>query len=156
MIVRRAMQNDQTEWLRMRTALWPDGSPHDHLREMRDQLNDPARYAVFVAQRDGGDLGGFLEASLRAYADGCDSSPVGYIEGWYVDADLRQQGVGGELVRAAEQWALAQGCTEMASDCDLGNLTSFRAHLALGYQEAERLIHFRRSLTGSAEETSAS
>lgn len=154
MVVRRAIQNDEPEWLRLRMVLWPHGSPDDHLREMRNQLNAPALYRVFVAQRDNGELGGFLEASLRAYADGCDSSPVGYIEGWYVDADLRRQGVGRELVKAAEQWALAQGCTEMASDCDLANTTSFKAHLALGYQEAERLIHFRKALAAGTEEAS--
>jgi aminoglycoside 6'-N-acetyltransferase I len=146
MLIRHVTHSDQSEWLRMRLALWPHGSPDDHLREMRDQMNDSARFAVFVAQRDNGELGGFLEASLRDYADGCDTSPVGYIEGWYVDADLRQQGWGGELVRAAEQWAVAQGCTEMASDCELDNDVSFRAHLALGYEEAGRVIQFRKTL----------
>lgn len=146
MLIRYATHNDQAEWLRLRSALWPDCPLGDHHREMLDQLNDPARYAAFVVERDDGKLGGFLEASLRAYADGCRTSPVGYIEGWYVDADLRQQGWGGELVTAAEQWASGQGCTEMASDCELDNDVSFRAHLALGYEEVDRAIQFRKSL----------
>jgi aminoglycoside 6'-N-acetyltransferase I len=133
----------------MRSALWPDCPLEDHHDEMRDQLNDPARYAVFVVERDDGKLGGFLESSLRAYADGCRTSPVGYIEGWYMDVDLRQQGWGGALVEAAEQWAMAQGCTEMASDCELDNGVSFRAHLALGYEETDRVIQFRKSLVVS-------
>ncbi len=149
MPIRYATHDDQSEWLRMRSALWPDCPVGDHRHEMQEQLDDQARYAVFVVERDGGLLGGFLEASLRAYADGCRTSPVGYIEGWYVDADLRQHGWGGELVRAAEQWALAQGCTEMASDCELDNAVSFRAHLALGYEEVDRAIQFRKSLTSS-------
>ena len=98
--IRRATQSDHEEWLRMRAALWPDCPLGDHRSEMADQLADPARYAVFVAERDTGKLGGFLEASLRAYADGCRTSPVGYIEGWYVDTDLRRQGLGGELVKS--------------------------------------------------------
>jgi aminoglycoside 6'-N-acetyltransferase I len=146
MLIRHATHNDRAEWLRMRSALWPDCPPEDHHSEMQDQISDSARYAVFVVERDAGQLGGFLEASLRAYADGCQSSPVGYIEGWYVDADLRQQGWGGELVKAAEQWASAQGCTEMASDCELDNEVSFRAHLALGYEEVDRAIQFRKKL----------
>lgn len=88
----------------------------------------------------------FLEASIRPYADGCDTRNVGYIEGWYVDADMRRQGLGAELVSAAEAWAIEQGCREMASDCLLDNEISFRAHLALGYQETERLIHFKKRL----------
>jgi aminoglycoside 6'-N-acetyltransferase I len=149
MLIRHATQIDHVEWLRMRAALWPDCSLEDHHGEMRDQLADPARYAVLVVERDAGKLGGFLEASLRQYADGCRTSPVGYIEGWYVDADLRRQGLGGKLVKAAEQWAVEQGCTEMASDCELDNDVSFGAHLALGYEEVERAIQFRKTLTVS-------
>jgi aminoglycoside 6'-N-acetyltransferase I len=146
MLIRHATYSDQAEWLRMRSALWPDCPLEDHHSEMQEQLDDPARYAVFVVERDDGGLGGFLEASLRVYADGCRTSPVGYIEGWYVDVDLRQQGWGGELVKAAEQWASARGCTEMASDCELDNEVSWRAHLALGYEEVDRAIQFRKKL----------
>jgi aminoglycoside 6'-N-acetyltransferase I len=146
MIIRHAAHIDHAEWLRMRSALWPDCPLDDHHSEMQDQLSDQSRYAVFVVERDDARLGGFLEASLRQYADGCRTSPVGYIEGWYVDADLRQQGWGGELVKAAEQWASGQGCTEMASDCELDNDVSFRAHLALGYEEVDRAIQFRKLL----------
>ena len=146
MLTRHVTQGDHAEWLRMRSALWPECPLEDHHSEMQDQLNDPVRYAVFVVERDARKLGGFLEVSLRAYADGCRTSPVGYIEGWYMDADMRQQGWGGELVKAAEQWAIEQGCREMASDCELDNDVSFRAHLALGYEEVDRAIQFRKTL----------
>ena len=154
MLIRHATQTDQAEWLRMRSALWPACPLEDHHSEMQAQLADHLRYAVFIIERASGQLGGFLEASLRAYADGCRTSPVGYIEGWYVDADLRRQGWGGELVTAAEQWASAQGCTEMASDCELDNDISFCAHLALGYAEVDRAIQFRKSLVVSGNVSS--
>ena len=57
---------------------------------------------VFVAERPGGGLCGFLEAALRSRADGCDSTPVAYIGGWYVDEDVRRHGVGRALVEEAE------------------------------------------------------
>jgi aminoglycoside 6'-N-acetyltransferase I len=145
MLIRRYRPQDYPEWLRMRLALWPDGSEEEWQAEMSAILSDPQQ-PVFVAERPDGKLGGFLEVSLRKYADGCDTSPVGYLEGWYVDNDLRRKGVGAQLVRTAEEWARSQGCTEMGSDTGIENLTSFRAHLALGYEEAERLIHFRKSL----------
>ncbi len=146
MLIRQANQTDHTEWLRLRSALWPDCSLNDHRAEMAEQLTDEKLFAVFVAERGNGQLGGFLEASLRRYADGCHTSPVGYIEGWYVDDEVRRRGLGGQLVKAAEQWARAQGCLEMASDCEIDNDVSFRSHLAVGYAEVERAIHFRKSL----------
>lgn len=144
-IIRRVSAEDRNEWLRLRMALWPDTTAEEALAEMDEILSDPSA-PVFVAVREDGRLGGFLEGGLRKYADGCQTSPVGYIEGWYVEEDLRRQGVGSKLVRALEDWARKQGCAEVASDTWLTNETSIQAHLALGYEETERLIHFRKKL----------
>jgi len=142
MIIRRIQPADLDEWLRLRLALWPHHNPQELLSEMHEILADQEGQPVFVAERPAGGLGGFLEASSHINTYGCETSPVGYIEGWYVDPDLRLQGVGEQLVDAAEQWAISQGYLEMASDCEIGNQVSFRAHLSLGYEEKERLIHF--------------
>lgn len=130
----------------MRRALWPDCPREEHLSEMMDYGREEGALATFVAVREGGGLCGFVETSLRPFAEGCNSQPVGYVEGWYVDPDLRGQGVGGELVRAAEDWARGKGCREMASDCLIDNDASWRAHLALGYVEVERVIQFKKTL----------
>ncbi len=102
--------------------------------------------ATLVAQSADGAVIGFVEVGMRPYADGCRTRNVGYIEGWYVEAAHRRQGVGAALVRAAEEWARAQGCQEMASDCFEDNAVSLASHLALGYTEKERLIHFAKEL----------
>jgi GNAT superfamily N-acetyltransferase len=88
----------------------------------------------------GGGLCGFLEAALRSRADGCEARPVGYIEGWYVDPDMRRRGVGRAQVEEAEAWAPARGCRQMASDAELWNEVSHQAHGALGYEETARLV----------------
>lgn len=129
----------------MRLLLWPEFNAENHGSDLDDYFNNWDK-AILVAARPEGGLGGFLEASIRPFAEGCEPGRIGYIEGWYVDVDLRQQGVGAQLVQAAEDWARQSGCREMASDCDLVNQVSFRSHLALGYQEACRLIHFRKDL----------
>lgn len=143
--IRQVKNEDRSEWLRMRFTLWPYHTREEFLAEMDIILADPLG-SVFVAVREDGKLGGFLEAGTRDYADGCKTSPVGYIEGWYVDEDLRRQGIGVALMQAAEDWARAQGLTEMASDTWLDNEGSIRAHLKLGYEEVERAVHFAKKL----------
>lgn len=129
----------------MRQGLWPE-APLEYLDfDLDDNLADP-NYAVFVACDTDGKRVGYIEAGLRDYGEGCETSPVGYIESWYVDEHLRGQKLGRELVHVAEQWAREKGCVEMASDTWLENEVSIAAHLKLGYQEAERLVHFVKRL----------
>src|SRR3990172_7952362 len=143
--IRRATYEDKPDWLRMRQGLWLD-APIEYLDfDMDDRLADPD-YAVFVASGADGKLVAFIEAGLRDYGEGCETSPVGYIEAWYVDEHFRGQKLGRELVQVAEQWSREKGCTEMASDTWLENETSIAAHLKLGYEEAERLVHFVKRL----------
>ena len=146
MFVRPYRDDDWTEWLRMGHLLFPDesdGSLTSGMRETRAHRDAE----VFVLDRGDGRLGGFVEAGTRAYADGCDTSPVGYVEAWFIDPDLRRQGWGRALLAAAEAWARGRGYTEMASDALLANVVSHQAHKAAGYVEMERLVVFRKPLT---------
>ncbi len=143
--IRRATQADKSDWLRMRQGLWPE-APLEYLDyDLDDKLANPD-YAVFVAFDAEGKRVAFIETGLRDYAEGCETSPVGYIEAWYVDGHLRGQKLGRQLIQVAEQWAREKGCVEMASDTWLDNETSIAAHLKLGYEEAERLVHFVKRL----------
>jgi aminoglycoside 6'-N-acetyltransferase I len=146
MYVRRVSADDDAEWVRLRDALWPGLSAETHAADIAEFRKHPKTQPVFVIDRENGLLGGFLESGTRSYAEGCETSPVGYIEGWYVDPDLRQAGWGRALVVAAESWARSCGYGEIASDCLIDNEISFQAHVALGYEETERLIHFRKAL----------
>jgi predicted N-acetyltransferase YhbS len=158
MQVRPVYRPDQTEWVRMRTALWPDDG--EHTEEVGAFFaTDTFRWSeslfswkVFVAERPDGGLCGFVETSIRPQVDGCSTRPVGYVEGWYVDPDMRRQGIGRKLVQAAERWAALQGCQEMASDAHLWNTVSHEAHEALGFKEGKRLVHFRKVLRDAQEE----
>ena len=146
--VRPLADADHDEWLRQRLALWPDATPEDHRAEMAEYFSGPRPAAVLVCPRADGGLRGFVEVGIRDYAEGCDGDWIGYIEGWYVDPDSRHLGIGRALMAAAEAWAVAQGCREMASDAELANTGSQAAHGHLGYAEVGRSIHFRKVLPG--------
>ena len=150
MIVRRAGALDRPEWLRMRCALWPGHTTAEHEAEMSTWLSRDDT-AVFVCPRDSNGLCGFSEVSVRMYADGCETSPVAFLEGWYVDPDCRGIGRGRALVEAVEAWGRRRGLRELASDALLENEASHRAHEHLGFIEVERAVRYRKPLTeGSA------
>lgn len=146
MKIQQRLPSNDPEWLRMRRALWPNLSTSAHRQEMAAWLAR-SDAVVLVAVRSGGTkLAGFVEAGGRSLADGCKTSPVAYLEGWYVDEDVRRRGVGTALVRAAEAWAREQGFHEFASDAELENLESQKAHIALGFQEVERSVLYLKRL----------
>ena len=150
-MVTRAFQDaDWSEWLRMSQALFPNASAEDLALGMREFRQRSRRDAeVFVVDRGDGTLAGFLEVGTRPYADGCDTSPVAYLEAWYVDPEMRRQRWGQALVAAAEQWARAHGYREMASDTQLDNVVSQAAHRRAGYEEVDRVMQFRKDLSAS-------
>lgn len=114
---------------------------------MASFLAVPERYAQFVAAPAAGRPVGFAEASIRAdHVNGTSSSPVGFLEGIYVVPGARRQGVATALVAAVARWAREAGCRELASDALLDNQASQAAHRALGFQETERVVYFRKSL----------
>jgi aminoglycoside 6'-N-acetyltransferase I len=139
--VREYRPGDRAAYQRLRLALWPDCSDADN-----DAWFARDDATTFVAERPDGTLCGFVEVGSRPYAEGCESSPVGYIEGWYVEPDVRKQGVGRSLLRAAEDWSRGRGYTEMGSDALLDNAVSHASHEACGYVEVERLVMYRKSL----------
>jgi aminoglycoside 6'-N-acetyltransferase I len=143
--IRRAAHDDKEAWLDLRQRLWPEAPRHYLSFDLDDRLADPD-YAIFVASNGDGRLVAFIEVGMRDHGEGCETSPVGYLEAWYVDEHIRGQKLGRDLVYAAEGWAREKGAREMASDTWLENETSIQAHLKLGYREAERLVHFVKRL----------
>lgn len=143
-VVRRATAEDRDEWFKMRKGIWTE-APESYLGFDMGEILASEEDAVFIAFLDGAPAG-LIEARLREYGEGCETSPVGYIEAWFVYPHFRNKGVAGVLAIAAEDWARGKGCTEMASDTWLDNEASIRAHLKHGYFEVERLVHFVKRL----------
>lgn len=129
----------------MRAALWPDADVDEMAEESAAMLTDPEQ-VVFVAARADGSLCGMIEAQVRAFANGVDEAPCAFLEGWWVDADVRRTGIGRALLVKVEEWARGRGFHELGSDADLANTVSHRAHEALGFEERERVVCYRKLL----------
>ena len=94
------------------------------------EKNDTVIYVCYLEN----EIIAFAQCQLRYdYVEGTNSSPVGYLEGIYVDSMYRKQGIATKLL-------------EFASDCELNNRVSFNFHLRAGFEEANRIICFRKKI----------
>lgn len=145
--IRAAGAADLRAWVQLRRALWPDEA--DAIGQVAEALqrSDAGNFIAFAGN---GDAIGFAEATLRQdYVNGTDTSPVGFLEGWYVINAWRARGVGRALLAAVRDWTAAQGCTELASDAALDDVAAQRAHAACGFEETERVVYYRMALNRS-------
>jgi aminoglycoside 6'-N-acetyltransferase I len=134
-------------WTALRVALWPEGSHDEHAADIVEFVAEMAQgrgQVCFLAMR-GDEAVGFAEAAIRHdYVNGCETSPVTFLEGIYVAPSSRRAGAAGKLLAAVEAWARDQGCSELGSDAELTNHQSHAFHRSLGFEETERVVYFRK------------
>ncbi len=150
MEIRPLTDGDIERWLAMRHELWPETASAELAAEVAEWAH--GKTGVFIAE-EGGEPVGFAEVSMHDRAPGCTTSPVGYLEGWWVAEDHRRQGIGTGLVEAAEEWARRRGASEMGSDAHADNEGSRAAHRALGFSEKRPVARFHKTI-GTVEPTS--
>ena len=125
--------------------LWPGHTAEEMTAEFQTLLTEKEA-AVFLLRLKG-IAAGFAQCQLRHdYVEGTETSPVGYLEGIYVREIYRGKGIARRLLKACEDWAREQGCTEFASDCELTNAESQGFHQAVGFEEANRIIAYVRKI----------
>ena len=146
-VIRPVTPSDAAEWMRLRRGLWPEESGDDLDREVAEFFDGtlPEPEAVLLAL-EGGEAVGVVELSIRPTAEGCRTNRVAYVEAWYVAPGARRAGAGRALIAAAEEWGRSRGCEEIASDTEIANEASARAHRALGFEEAGVVRCFRKEL----------
>ncbi|HBG01164.1 MAG TPA: GNAT family N-acetyltransferase [Firmicutes bacterium] len=132
-------------WVEMGIMLWPDDTPEE-MQEIFGNILHAEKETAFL-YRVGQEYVGFINLSIRVdYVEGSDSSPVGYVEGIYVKASHRKQGVAKRLLERGQKWALSKGCSQMGSDIELYNTASYDFHRNVGFQEANRIICFIKDI----------
>ena len=148
MLIRAATLMDVDDWVGLRSELWPGTSPDAHRDEAVAMLAKvPGEGLVLLAVDPAGGVRAFAEAALRRdHVNGCETSPVAFLEGIYVRSGNRGSGLGRDLTRAVECWARDLGCAELASDALLENVGSHGFHEAVGFEETARVVFFRKRL----------
>ena len=150
MKTRLATKADAEAWLAMRMALWPDANEDELRLEVARYFvahGEPLLpHRVFVADDRWQD---------RRHAGAVAAALCGWLRQL---AGAVHRGVVRRAGRAARAASAARSCgrrssgrcengyTEMASDALLENTISERAHAALGFEEVERAIRFRKTL----------
>ena len=144
-VVRKAIDTELQQVARLAALLWPDHVAGE-LEEELSALLEREDVAFFLAWEEDRAVG-FAQCQLRRdYVEGTEHSPVGYLEGIFVEEPFRRRGFAGKLLFACERWAAEQGCREFASDCEADNTQSQTFHNALGFQEANRIVCFVKQL----------
>lgn len=125
--------------------MWNESSIQDLENEFKNVLVSDDN-AVYIAEQNGNPIG-FAHCSLRNdYVEGTESSPVGYLEGVFVDSEYRRKGFAKALVYTCEEWARQKGCIEFASDCELENKESICFHEHAGFSETNRIICYVKKI----------
>lgn len=144
-MIRSAVKKDARVLAELAIQLWNDNTISDLEREF-EELIESDKAACFIKYIDNAAIG-FAQCRLRTdYVEGTETSPVGYLEGIFVLEAYRKTGYAKELLSACESWAKEQSCSEFASDCELDNTASLGFHLAMGFEEANRIICFRKEI----------
>jgi aminoglycoside 6'-N-acetyltransferase I len=140
---------DEEQLLDLWMALYTWATSREAEREsMRDWFarTDAATFVAFDPA-DPSRLLGYADVGERSIADGCETSPVAYLEAWYVISERRKQGIGEALIRAVEAWAQEHEYQELASDALLENTLSHRLHKKFGFEETDRVVQFKKRLS---------
>jgi aminoglycoside 6'-N-acetyltransferase I len=144
-MIKQAVIEDSKIIVDLALLLWPDNTVNDLEEEIKQFIMSNLG-VIFIYFNDMIPVG-FVQCNLRNdYVEGTNSCPVGYLEGIYVKEEYRKSGIGKKLLIKCEDWAKSKGCSEFASDCELYNSESLKFHLQIGFEEANRVICFKKKI----------
>ncbi|HET6565038.1 MAG TPA: GNAT family N-acetyltransferase [Xanthomonadales bacterium] len=139
------------DWLQLRGEFFPEDYPGEH-QQFLQNLGEQGRFTAFIAQDEDGSALGFAEVAIRYdYVNGCQHRPALFLEGIFVRPGNRGRGIARALCAAAEKFGAGRGLHEFASDVLIDDLNSLAAHAALGFEETERVVYFRKTITKDTE-----
>lgn len=144
--IRPMAETEIPQWGALRLKLWPHCPAAENQVDIDAFISGNSALKIVFLAFDDAEAVGFVEISERSVADGCENDPVAYVEGWYIDTDYRGAGVGRALIDAAKRWALTNDYAYLASDAELHNKASIKAHAALGFEQVSQVVTFSMKL----------
>ena len=144
-MIRKAVREDAEVLSALAIQMWTEHDCGELAEDFRKLIGneDAACFLKYIGNKPVA----FAQCQIRHdYVEGTHSSPVGYLEGIFVAEGYRKKGFATELLDECEKWASEKGCTEFASDCELDNDDSLRFHIAMGFEETNRIICFKKGL----------
>lgn len=144
-VIREATQADALALAELAIKMWLGNTVSELQSEFLDLISSDN--SVCFIKYVGNKEVGFVQCQLRNdYVEGTDTSPVGYLEGIFIEKEYRHRGYAKDLLSKFEKWAKEKNCTEIASDCEIDNDISLEFHLSMGFEEVNRIICFRKDI----------
>lgn len=144
-MIKKAEQNDIETIASLAVMMWGNHTVDDLKKEFLEIISKGD--SQFFLKYENNIPVGFAQCQLRHdYVEGTKTTPVGYLEGIFIEKDFRNKGYAKELLTECEKWAKESGCIEFASDCDIDNDSSLRFHKAMNFREVNRIICFTKKL----------
>ena len=144
-MIKKAIINDSYTLAKLALNVYENNTIETLEEEFKQSLKN--KDILFLIKYIDNNPIGFAQCNIRHdYVEGTNSSPVGYLEGIYIKDEYRNSGFAKELLQKCERWAKEKGCKEFASDCELTNTASLKFHLAVGFEEANRVICFKKKI----------
>ena len=144
-MIREATVQDAQLLASLAMNVWKESSLKEIITEFKQMTksNEAVAFILIIEEQ----AVGFAQCQLRHdYVEGTNTSPVGYLEGIFVEKEFRHKGYASELLLKCEDWVKTKGCLQFASDCELDNTDSLAFHLKVGFTEANRMICFTKQL----------
>ncbi|MCW5580911.1 MAG: GNAT family N-acetyltransferase [Luteimonas sp.] len=127
-MIRRAIPEDGEAIARLAAQLGGGSDPARLPARLR-RIMDQATQAVFVAEGDAG-ISGFIVAEHRIEVQASESVELTTL---VVDDGARRQGLGAQLVAAAEAWAMRRGVARIVVRSNVAREAAHGFYPALGY-----------------------
>lgn len=144
-MIKRATEIDALALAKLAVQMWSNHTLSELESDFAEIISNE-NAVCFMKYVEGKPIG-FAQCQLRYdYVEGTQTSPVGYLEGIFIQEEYRHKGFAKELLQKCEKWANDKACSEFASDCELNNIDSLKFHLAVGFEEVNRIICFRKEI----------